>query len=250
MLAVLSGNCFEKNSNLSCVYFSPNLMRWASTLLKGNFNWKIIIVSTLAATIISVFSGVLGGVDFGSILLRAFVVAIIFTVFTALLNFVVTKYLVGEDDDLNVKLPNVEKGAADGSKVNIVLTEDDNVVLEASADSEEEVADGEIVAKELPEGKEEIKKAGDSSNVNQSFDTTLEIDTLPDLDTFSTAFTSKEENIEEVNESETKSGYNSSSTSFGSKLSGEGLAGAMVEQNSPEDLAKAVKTVLKREETG
>ncbi len=195
------------------------------------------------------FSGVLGVVDFGSILLRAFVVAIIFTVFAALLNFVVTKYLVGEDGDLKVKLPNEEKASADGSKVNIILTEDDNVV-EASTNSEEEVANGEIVAEELPEGDEESKKAGESSKANQSFDTSLEIDTLPDLDTFSTAFTSKEENIEEVNESETKSGYNSSSSSFGSKHSGDGLAGAIVEQNSPEDLAKAVKTVLKREETG
>lgn len=207
-------------------------------------NWKIIIIIALSAALISILSGLIGGVDISSILLRALVVLLIFSVFTAVVNLVAVTFL--KSSVVESQKTASQQAGTDGSNVNIVLTEDDEAVsgLYSGSDDEQIGED----ASQLSDNEQIDEQKVVSSKMDQSASMSMNIDSLPDLGSFSTTFASAEDNEDKKNDSDIESGYNNESTSFssGSKLSAGGLASTIAEQNSPEDLAKAVKTVLKK----
>ena len=187
-------------------------------------------------------SGLIGGVDIATILLRVLIVIIIVTIFTAIINLVAVSFL--DSNSVENTTPIKEEAGQDGSRVNIVLTEDDNTISELP--SEPDDISGEVTG-DVPDN--EVSVGGEPSRTpsSQSQAASMDIDTLPDLGTFSTTFTSATENEEKNTDSDVESGYNeSTSVSSGNRLSPEGIASTIAEQNSPEDLAKAVKTVLKK----
>jgi len=190
----------------------------------------------------------IGGVGASSIFLRALVVLIVFAIFAALINFVSVTFL----DSGSVTVQPQEKSQSsrsEGSNIDIVLPEDDSALAELGSEPGEFSGD-ELVSETEEVSSSESQKSSSSGN-NPNVMSSMDIDTLPDLGSFSTTFTSAEDNEEKKTDSEAESGYNeNTSFSSGKKLSADGLAGTIAEQNSPEDLAKAVKTVLNREETG
>lgn len=215
------------------------------TLILEKLNWKTIIISALAAVFISILSGLAGGVGIPSILLRAVIVLLLVAVFASLVNILAMTFLDSGTVRENKAAPDLSRG--EGSNINIVLTEDDDAISELqSGNSEGEQSSNSSVQDE--DYSRKSQKTVDSSG-NSVFSETLDIDSLPDLGSFSTTFSSAVDNEEKKTDSEVESGYNeSNSLSSGSRFSAKGLAGTIAEQNKPEDLAKAVKTVLKREE--
>ena len=209
---------------------------------------KSIIISALVAAIISIFSGIIGGVDFLSILIRAFVILIIFSFFAAVVNIIVSIYLKSNSSSSNA--PEEKESEPEGSRVNIVLTEDDDAVSVEGFESEFETQNENLLSGKTENADEVQPREKERKLSDQRIFSSMEIDTLPDLDTFTPAFASKEEKEEETSDSGRSSVYVFiTGFSSGSRYSAEGLAGTIGSQNSPEDLAKAVKTVLKREET-
>jgi hypothetical protein len=204
------------------------------------------LIIALISAFISILSGFIGGVGISTILLRALVVIIIFSVFASVIYLIAITFL--NSDTVNSTSSDENQPASDGSRVNIVLNEDDDALsglyseVEASGNVDETLSSG----NEQKSGSKQSR-----SYTISGADNSLDIDSLPDLGSFSTTFSSASDNEEKNNDSELESGYNESkSYSSGRKLSAEGLAGTIAQQNSPEDLAKAVKTVLKKEETG
>ncbi len=191
-------------------------------------------------------SGLAGGVGISSILLRALIVLIVFTVFASLVNMIAMTFLVsGTVENINT-VQDVSQG--EGSNINIVLTEDDDAISELySEESGSETDD--TSSSDIDNNSQDSQSPGNASG-NSYLSESMDIDSLPDLGSFSTTFSSAVDNEEKKTDSEVESGYNeSNSFSSGSRFSAEGLAGTIAAQNKPEDLAKAVKTVLKREET-
>lgn len=210
-------------------------------------NWKFIVITALAAVFISILSGLVGGVSVGSILVRAFVVLLVFAFFSAALNFVAVTFLQNENGTENPESPENITPESGGSKVNIVLTEDDEVA-ELQAEPEGDESTG--MATGTVESTSKTNGLGERSRqVDMEMATSMDVDTLPDLGSFSSTFSSQAENEEKKTEPEAESGYNEgTSFSSGGRLSPQGIAGTIAEQNSPEDIAKAVKTVMNREE--
>jgi len=183
-------------------------------------------------------------VGISSILLRALIVLILFFLFAAAVNFIAVTFLnSGTNDNFSS-----EKGAtaAEGGKINIVLTEDDDAISELPSEPVEQDGEETLQAEENVLPSDRSADSGISS-ANSASAASMDIDSLPDLGSFSTTFSSAVDNEEKKTDSDVESGYNeSNSFSTGSKLSAAGIAGTIAEQNKPEDLAKAVKTVLKR----
>ena len=116
---------------------------------------------------------------------------------------------------------------------------------ELSEDSEDQGS--EETVSQTPEENDSEFHGAIKSSLNQDSGLSMDIDTLPDLGSFSSSFSSAVDNEEKRTDSDEESGYNeNTSLSSGSKFSAEGLAGKIADQNRPEELAKAVKTVLKR----
>ncbi len=206
-------------------------------------NLKVILIIALSAALISILSGLIGGVNASSVFFRAFIVLLFFSVFAAVINFVSVTFL--DSGSVENQTPNKDNSGSEGSNVNIVLTEDDEALSELG--SVENEAQSDEFTEQLPEDLKSQGYESDISGVDQSKMSSIDIDTLPDLGSFSTTFMSASENEEKNPDSDGESGYNKdTSFSSGSRQSPDGLAGKIAEQNSPEDLAKAVKTVLKR----
>lgn len=212
------------------------------TLILEKLNWKTIIISALSAVFISILSGLAGGVGISSILFRAFIVLIVFVLFSGLVNFIVMTFL-SSDTIVSNTVQNVSQ--EEGSKVNIVLTEDDDAISELQSDDSVPVNEN-TSSVDIGSETRNSESSGDKSE-KSDLSESVDIDSLPDLGSFSTTFSSAVDNEEKKTDSEVETGYNeSNSFSSGSKFSAEGLAGTIGAQNTPEDLAKAVKTVLKR----
>lgn len=209
---------------------------------------KNITITALIAACVSMLSGLIGGVDIPSILLRAFFVLIFFAIFSVVVSLVFMTFLTSGTDDFSKE--DGDQPESGGSRVNIVLKEENDDVLSGLYSEQENSQEGDQESSLPNDKKSEVQESG-NMGVSQLGGDLMDIDTLPDLGSFTTTFSSAENNEEKKYESEPESGYNEgNSFSSGGRKSSEGLAGTIAKQNSPEDLAKAVKTILKKEETG
>lgn len=218
------------------------------TLFWEKLNWKYIAISALAAVFISVLSGLVGGVDAASVLLRAVVVLVLFALFASAVNFVAVSFLVSGENPSGGDSETDD--SAGGSRVNIVLDEDDNPIpLQPTDDDDKEAEDISGDDGDEESGGRSSQKLGErSKQVDLEMKTSVDIDSLPDLGSFSSTFSTSEPEEEKKTDSGEENEYNKSeSFSSGHRLSPEGIAGVIAEQNSPEDLAKAVKTVMNKE---
>lgn len=190
-------------------------------------------------------SGLVGGVSVPSIFFRAFIVLLSFVFFAAVVNIIAVSFLDFGTDNFSSEN---ETSGTEGGKVNIVLSDDDDVISENPAESgqpDEEVSS--LLESEDVTGNSPGKGGNFSSSTSAA---SLDIDSLPDLGSFSATFSSAVDNEEKKTDSDVENGYNESdSFSSGRGRPADGLVDKITAQNNPEDLAKAVKTVLKREET-
>ncbi|MBN2655468.1 MAG: hypothetical protein JXR86_00290 [Spirochaetales bacterium] len=180
-------------------------------------------------------------------MLRAIVVLIFFAIFAAAVNWVAVSFLVsGETFSGDETAPSENAG---GGRVNIILDDDDNpvsVTPESDEENEDDPGSDED-DDDIPRGAS--RKLGERSRqVDLEMATAMDIDSLPDLGSFSSTFSSSGPDEEKKTDSGEENEYNNNASfSSGRRLSPEGIAGTIAEQNSPEDLAKAVKTVMNKE---
>lgn len=214
----------------------------------AKLNWKFIVITALLAAFISVLSGLIGGVGVSSVLIRLVLVAILFSLLGAAINFVALTFL-SNGESSSVETPSASSGESEGNRVNIVLEDENSGAADVIDEPESDSSTGEIEYNST--GHEKENNLGERSlKVDSDMTTSFDIDTLPDLGAFSSAFSQEEHEEEKSTDSGEESGYNeNASFSSGGRLSSQGIAGTIAEQNSPEDIAKAVKTVMKREET-
>ena len=210
-------------------------------------NWKFIAITALAAAFISVLSGLIGSVGAMSLVLRALAVLFIFALFAAAINLIAFNFLkVGES-------PSGDSGETDadsgGSRINIVLDEEDNPISAGAGEAGGGDSSGSLSVNASEESlSQDLGERSKQTDLEMA--TSIDIDNLPDLGSFSSSFSASVPEEEKKTDSGEENEYNNNASfSSGRRLSPEGIAGAIAEQNSPEDIAKAVKTVMNREET-
>lgn len=224
-------------------------------------NWKLAVGVGVAAFLLSVFSGVAGGVGFGAIFVRALLAGLLFAAFGIGLETVVRRFLpelIG--DDVSDEL---------GSRVNIVVDDDEEQLPEsqstgstlgsihdgsnqsARSDADSAAEDNwddlenpeESLVQEVQEVRgtgeaEDASEPGESGETGQSSEpeksTTSEqpvaaneLDELPDVGRFAEDFSSVE------------TGVQNSGTSHHGVTESTG--------QDPEMIARALTTMLKRE---
>lgn len=204
-------------------------------------DWKIIAISATLAFLFSFISGLLGLVSIGVIFLRAVLGAFIFGAFGFGISILLRKYLPeifelksglsSEDDE---DLPQVqEPSELSGEADNIVS---DKPVIDISIDDETEQAVSEE-SSDSNSGKnelvEEVVEMGKTKEFDDNNHIPGNLDALPDMGVFSNSF---ENSVSE-------DGDNSSSP-------GAGTLDIMGEEQNPEFVAKAVQTMVKKDQEG
>ena len=211
-------------------------------------DWKIIVISAALAFLFSFISGLLGQVSLGVLLIRAFLGAFIFGILGYGISVVFRRYLpelfeIKSDatsefieDPSEVQNNSYTGTEVDGSLtsnplVDISIGDETSVpVSELGLDVENIQASDNNSENELVDEIEESKSA-DESNVNDQIPGN--IDALPDMGEFSNSF----DNSVNVN------GGNSSS-------SGVVTLDIMGEEQDPELVVRAVRTMVKKDQEG
>jgi len=213
-------------------------------------DWKIIAISAALAFLFSFISGLLGQVSIGVIFFRAVLGAFIFGALGFGISILLRKYLP-EIFEINSGLPSEDKGdltqihepseisskadnsVSDRPLIDISIgDETEQAVSEKSPDSKSISADENSISgkNELVEEVVETGKTEESDDNNQI---PGNIDALPDMGLFSNSF---ENSVSE-------DGDNSSS-------SGAVTLDIMGEEQDPEFVAKAVRTMVKKDQEG
>ncbi|MGL1894680.1 MAG: hypothetical protein OCD02_23880 [Spirochaetaceae bacterium] len=185
----------------------------------NNVNKKIVIFFSLVGFFLSFITGIISGYNFINLFLRSAFSGIIIGIIIIIANFVIMNFLPelvagNESEDF-------DSSTANEGHVDIVMPEEGYTVQsDEQGDSDQEPteigADGEVVAK-VDTGFKEV-----------------DLDNLKSLS--SSGFNSSETSEEDDYASD-------KSTSLYSSMSGDNA----IENNSVEDMARAVKTVLKKD---
>lgn len=197
-------------------------------------NWKVPAWSAGFAFILSLVSGLAGGVSPGVLLLRATLAAVLFSGFILGLLYLVERFL----PDLAATLtpgavePVVSESGSEG--IDIVVPEDR--IPEGMYAQNEESAEGESLVEEAGEFSDlestvrsfEHERASETVSSPDLLDG---LDSLPDLESFADSFVSSEPEIE--TEQPRAASRPSQKESF-----------------DPETIARAVQTVLKKDREG
>ena len=209
---------------------------------------RFIAITAGAALIIALLIGLFSGVGFGSVLLKSLLSGIIFGGLAFGIDFVARKFLPelfssnfesddSENADNEIDIP---EPIADGTpNINIVLDEENP---HAAAKPQDD--DGDFV--------EEIKAVNDDEgNISEALpegavsDVEEIEDDLPSLDQFSSSFA---DGVGDTIESSNGAGPNSGSKSLGGAKSE--AVDIMGDEHSPADVARAVQTLLAKDEKG
>lgn len=202
--------------------------------------WKLLTFIGLAVLVLSFFIGIFSGVGFTAALLRAFLLGISFCLLSGGLSFIIRKFLP-ELFETYRNQKEADKGPLSSEeeaaeKVDIVLEGEnpDLSIYSASDDFEdEETGDTEEDVEELAEEDAEedsptFTKTAVSSPEGESENFAV-LEKLPGLDSFADSF--------------------SGPVSKGSSGNKESLDN-MDNDNDPASLAKAIQTMLKKEQKG
>lgn len=218
-------------------------------------NWKIILtVFGIFGFVLSFITGLIGGVSFGVIFLRALLFAVLFDGISLLIMFLidtfipelVTMDLASDDSEIPEAEENLSEGTSlNGGKLDILIEDEDD---ESTANSMDIAGDMEEVeeaeAAEEAEEVEELTEAGtvDISPKPESVKTEnlsdSESEDMPDIGTFADGF--------EPADSGGSSEGLSSIDGMGSSQSVEILG----DMHDTQELVKAVQTVLKKDQEG
>lgn len=201
-------------------------------------SWKASAFVGGAAFLLSVIVGALGGVAFGAILVRAFIAAILFAGGTAGGQIVIRRYLPELASPATESAPDPEVGRT----VDVVV--DDEVDLAEG----EEIEDSEEVIGEAEFADDEAQYAGDDSDEQVE-----ELDEVSE-DQPSDGDPAPEGELIEESEEVPKSGaanlpdLGSYEDSFVQSEGGFADAPETQSGDDPKIMAKAIRTILKREE--
>jgi hypothetical protein len=225
-----------------------------------SINWKPVAVSALLAFIIAVISAGLSGIPFGILLFRAVLGAFIFGAGTVGVQLIIGKFL----PELNGS-PAEESGDAGGT-VDIVISDDEDSEAEPhselgdeepapSAAGEQEgeesfepglqfatfqESEGEPLVQEVEEAEE---AEAPPASADHEFDEEVteevasSVDSLPDVGEFSGSF---------MADATSEASTPTSTEPTGDGSSGDGVSG---EGQDPQAIAKAIRTLMKREES-
>lgn len=243
-------------------------------------NIKVILWSAGSAAVIALVAGLFGRVAFFDLLLRVLLGGAAFGLFGAGVSLLLMRFVPElfeqqekEEDDFTGKIDGADEKEAppqQGNNLNIVLDgdeysygdspeaaaenelesgnfgEDDEQFVEEvsatddqSALGEQQEADttGGSEAPSSPESREK-KPAGASADY-QEFENLADVDTLPDLDEFSDSFESVAAAQDSENESNGGGGYSSTDS-----------IDIMGDEQDPATVAKAVRTIIGRDQEG
>ncbi|MFW6312990.1 MAG: hypothetical protein ACOC2N_03815, partial [Spirochaetota bacterium] len=216
-----------------------------------NLDWRTGAVAAAAALILSLLAGIVGGVSFGALLFRAIMGAVVFGAGAIGISILIDRYL----PELKTAVDETSGGIPDdspGGRVDITVDDSSDPAVESSfmlEDGDEDdfvpgIAADEVHAgvdagaadagDEIDEGDEdevaELEEAGDADeeqdsggSASESVPETGSAHSLPDIEGFSGSFAEAPSEVEEVE---------------GAQRSGE----------DPGIMARAIRTVLKREE--
>jgi len=185
-----------------------------------NLRWKFVLIISIFAMIVSIISGGLHGIRFGVILARAVAGGIVFGIFAVLLNLIVIKYFPELLEDSTGGMPEVSQEDAPGSNIDITVSSEipdepgsvmENLNNENTVDSPEQ--SGESTGNSEPGAFTDDQVPGDIDKYSGTFEDT--------------------------------------GTEVVSGRESRGSGGVAAEfENDPEQLAKAIQTVISRDEKG
>lgn len=252
------------------------------------FDWRASGVAATAALVLSLFSGILGGVAFGALIVRAAIGAVVFGAGAAGVSYVIDRYL----PDLKQSMkrggtptggsaePSAEAEGTSGGQVDIVVDDEVDTAGLAASDFELEEAEEPAAAApdELPEAGEDTvaeleadEEAEEAQGVSapdsgavQAEQAAAESGFTPGLSAEQVHTGGADDGIGELEEADAESPDEVPETaSSGSLPDIEGFSGDFSEAplgdsddeetsegsgEDPEIMARAIRTVLKREE--
>lgn len=202
-------------------------------------DWRIIVISAALAFMLSFIFGLLGSVSIGILLIRALSGAVVFGALGFGVSLLLRRYLpelyeLQEDHSVEIKDDQLE------AEVHHIDTEDSDNLPVAGTKIDISIDDGvEVQAVGVNTGDDTGPKAGveKESNlveeISEDDQIPANIDTLPDMGVFSNSF---EGNMDEI-------------------VDGAGKAGAvtldiMGEEQDPELVVRAVRTMVKKDQEG
>ena len=234
-------------------------------------NIKVVIWSAAGAAVIAFIAGLFGRVAFIDLLLRTFIGAAAFGAFGAgvsilLMRFVPEIFEVQEAEEEEFAVSSTEgegekTQAQQGSNLNIVLDSDDYSYAGETATRKAEAgeagdseglesvrAESGSEYEEDEEFVEEVEETGSAAQEDQAastpseyaeFEDLSDVDTLPDLDEFSDSFESVAAAQESDGEAYGGGGYSSDES-----------VDIMGNQEDPATVAKAVRTIISKDQEG
>ncbi len=189
-------------------------------------DWKITGIFSGGAFLLSLIAGIAGRVSFGSILLRASIGGIAFGVLAFLLSFIIRKFLPELfGDEGSDSAVNIEETA--GSNVDIVI-DDEEVV---STDNQTEMDTG-TMEEEVPVFSNNVAEEEPLDEIPVAAEEG-ESDTLPNIETFSEVFDSATENQDAR-----------------TSLTGSVSVDIMGQEEDPGTVAKAIRTIMHKDQEG
>ncbi len=244
-------------------------------------NIKVILWSAGSAAVIALVAGLFGRVAFFDLLLRALLGGAAFGLFGAGVSLLLMRFVPElfeqqetEEDGFTVATGEAEEKespAQQGNNLNIVLDgdeysygdiadsaagnevdseqfgDDEEQFVEEVSDTDDQSGKAEQWAAEAanasqapagPENRAEEKTAGASEDY-QEFENLADVDTLPDLDEFSDSFESVAAAQDSEDESNGGGGYSSTDS-----------VDIMGDEQDPATVAKAVRTIIGRDQKG
>jgi hypothetical protein len=221
-------------------------------------NIKVVIWSAASAAVVAFIAGVFGRVAFLDLILRTLIGGAAFALFGAgvsmlLMRFVPELFEVqeGEEEEFAVSSSESEESAnQQGNNLNIVIDSDDysyagknaeKAPADSYGDDEEFVEEVEDVAGEEAalEGGESRPQPATQTGEYTEFEDLSDVDTLPDLEEFSDSFESVAAAQDSEGDSYGGGGYSSDQS-----------VDIMGDQQDPTTVAKAVRTIISKDQEG
>ncbi len=204
-------------------------------------DWKIVVIFAAGAFFLSVMAGIIGGVSAGVILLRALVGGIFFGGFGYLLQFLLLPKFLPELLESGGDSVDTAVHEVSGSNVDIVIDDSEPAVDTTEA----------VVSQSTEEPDEFSESGGDGPETGVSMEEEAEISTggasenaasdieagdseeLPNIDAFSDVFNSVEVDADN-----------------GAPLTGAVSVDIMGQQEDPGTVAKAIRTIMNKDQEG
>ncbi len=203
-------------------------------------DWKIVVIFAAGAFFLSVTAGIIGGVSAGVILLRALAGGIIFGGFGYLLQFLLLPKFLPELLESGGDSGDTGVHEVSGSNVDIVIDDNEPAVDTAAAESRstEEPDEFSESGGDVPETGVSMEEEAEISSGGASEIVSSEIETgdsgeLPNIDAFSDVFNSVEVDADK-----------------GASLTGAVSVDIMGQQEDPGTVAKAIRTIMKKDQEG